>query len=515
MQTKFWLLGSGCWLLGSGCWLLVARCWLLVAGCLLLVAGNGFSQKQDTTFDFRMADSITYDLYMQSQWEPLKQAGNNMLREGADYQYLRARLGTAYYATANYLKSETHFSRATELNPYDEYSQSMLYYALNATLKQAEAGHLLTTMPESLKQRIEKRKPFRLLSAHADLGYVFRGQTKGLDIKQLTGPDSLYGEEQIYQSNPFLDAGFRLQLNPGLLFYLGGQHIVIPAHNRFVYNEYSLQTDTIIRSGDSLFYYYQPMVSQADTIFSNTVRQQSLYAQFQYAPSTRMLITAGFHLLDIQREYTTSAFQDVFLSDTTYLNLVTGDVNTIEIILPAMQFNQALSGFTDWSLNAGLQFHGGYLSPDIGFAVSRINQSRVAQVHGGLQLLPLGNLQLYSYSRIALIMPHGDRKLVLKQTAGGRIAGPVWFEASVIAGDLSLYADQSGYIVYNMPDVPALKTEAVLGLELGKHLLVTIRHQFQQADREYYWFESLSEKLITDNYNIQSHTIIGGIKWTF
>ncbi|MBU1009156.1 MAG: hypothetical protein KKD74_03365 [Bacteroidetes bacterium] len=468
--------------------------------------------------DFRSADSLTYQLYQQAHWRPLRKAGKEVLSSGIDYQYLRARLGYANFATGNYIGAEKHFSRALGFNAYDEFSQAMLYYSLKATLKHTEAGSVYRSLSPSLQQKVAPGKSFKLFEAHADYGTVLRSKADGLNAAILAGSDSLYGEEQIYGNGNILDAGLKLQLMPGLLFYAGGQSISIPLRNHFVVTDYAFATDSIVR--DTIYhynsYYYSLQSRQHDTVFHHRLSQQSVYVQAIFSPSAKIRFTLGMHMLQVKQTNTYSQQETVTWSDTAWVNTETAELSLVEAPLTQMRFADSVRTLNDYSLMANVRINAGVFSPEFGYAYSKLNYSKkIQQLQAGLFIMPMGNLNLYSHSVFAFMITQSKQSTVFKQTIGFNIARPLWFEASVLTGKLNLFADQNGYIIYNMPDEVSLKLESVLTCLIGKNLQLSLRVQHTQAKRPYFWYNNTESALNKSQYSIQSQTIIGGVKWIF
>lgn len=483
--------------------------------CLLLVTNKGFAQVDKDSTDFSKTDSTSYALYLDANWLELKKLGNIMLHNGMDYPYLRARLGTAYFYLNNYTESIKHFARALELNPYDQYSSLMHYYALKATLRHAEAGSAWNRMIAPAQRQVGNNKGFRLMEFHADAGYVFRGGSGGIGRNTLTGNDSIYGEEQLYQSGLFSDAGIRLQLWPSVNLYAGIQLIQPRIYNRFVFNRSWPVTDTIISSGEFDSYYYRLDNEVVDTLFKHQIKQQSFYGQLNFSPSANWRITTSLHLMQVSRPYTEAEFLERFWSDTAWVNTTTGEVSMIEVPLGTYSFVNKEDKFTDWSAGAEIRYHFGILTTDAGMFLTETNRKKTLQLQAGLMVMPFGNINFYTHSRLAFLNTRNEKEIVIKQTAGGRLAGPLWIEASVTGGQARRFSDQAAYLVFNSPEGPKLRTEVICTFVAGNNLQLSLRHHYQQSEHLYYSFDAAGETMMNNNYLIHSHSITGGIKWIF
>jgi len=473
------------------------------------------SQDMNNETGFRANDSATYAMYLQGDWDELIRLGNSMLRDGIDYPYLRTRLGTAYFYSQNYSRSVSEFDKALRMNAYDPYALLMQYYALEAVLKQTEAGSVCRKMPPSLQKQTQKSSRFRLREAHVDAGYISRQGESVMSAQQLMGNDSLYGEELLYQSGLFTDAGLLMQFYPGINLYAGIQLVNPEVHNRFAYFRSWPVTDTIISSDGFDSYYYRLDSRAIDTVYSHKIRQTSFYTQLNYAPSARVRLTVSAHLMQVKRPYTAGFLEERFWSDTAWVNTTTGEVSMIEVPLGTYSFVNKEDKFTDWSAGAEIRLHSGIITGDAGVYLTETYRQKTLQMQGGIMLMPYGNMNFYTHTRVALLHTEGANNIVFKQSAGGRLLGPVWLEASLTSGQAGRFADQSAYLVFNSPDEPQLRTEAVCTIILTNKLQLSLRHHFQNLNHKYYSYDTEKAGMTTKEYTIQTHTLTGGIKWIF
>ncbi len=92
----------------------------------LSLAIGGFSQD---TLNFKTVDATTYQAYLKKDWARVIQIGNEALKQGIDYYYLRMRLGIAYFEKTNYRKSIVHFEEAINTNKSEVIAVEYLFYA--------------------------------------------------------------------------------------------------------------------------------------------------------------------------------------------------------------------------------------------------------------------------------------------------------------------------------------------------------------------------------------------------
>lgn len=88
--------------------------------CLLLLFLSSSMRAQQTT-SFEEADAKSYALYNKAAWQELLDYGNSYIQEGgADFIYLRLRLGYAAFMLGNYSTALTHYDAALKKDSYQE-----------------------------------------------------------------------------------------------------------------------------------------------------------------------------------------------------------------------------------------------------------------------------------------------------------------------------------------------------------------------------------------------------------
>jgi tetratricopeptide (TPR) repeat protein len=131
--------------------------------------------KAQVTRDFRTIDSVTYNLWLNKDWDMLIDEGRSALRSGVDYKFLRQRLGHAYFEKGDYSRAARHFSKALPYDSYNAFTLEYLYYSYLNQGKEEYAGvlagridPLITDLygmtPAKLIDRIELELNYKLTS---------------------------------------------------------------------------------------------------------------------------------------------------------------------------------------------------------------------------------------------------------------------------------------------------------------------------------------------------------------
>jgi hypothetical protein len=121
--------------------------------------------------DFATLNRMTYDYFMKGDYVNLKKAGDKLISQGADYYYLRMRLGIGAYNKEKYSEAVNNFKKAISFNSADTVSYEYIYYSYLLSGRKADAALYLKNLPA------EKKNPV-MLSADKALKYsLFAGSS--------------------------------------------------------------------------------------------------------------------------------------------------------------------------------------------------------------------------------------------------------------------------------------------------------------------------------------------------
>lgn len=73
-------------------------------------------------------DSITYQYYLEGDWDRVIQTGNCAVDSGIDFKFLQQRMGYAHYLKSDFYESMRHYEKALQYDPSDQVSILYLYY---------------------------------------------------------------------------------------------------------------------------------------------------------------------------------------------------------------------------------------------------------------------------------------------------------------------------------------------------------------------------------------------------
>jgi hypothetical protein len=479
---------------------------------MLFLTGKVSAQAVSPSLNY---DSLSYEQYLRKDWKALLETAKLMQEKGIDYYYLRMRLGIASLATHNFIGAEKHFRQALIFNPDDQNAIAYLQKALSANNKDVESGALWPEMNTAGKENSGLKDGFVPVSVHADVGAVFRSNTEGLSFEKLSGVQGIYGQERIYQDNLFYDAGFYFKANPRWLLYGGFQWIDITATDRFAYLEPELALESVAEDDFGKSYYYTLGFNPKTINFDHQLTQRSGYLQAAFGASTRLKFVGGLHMMKVNRNFSVSEEISANLQDTSYFNKITGEATLYNTSVSSLKYTTIPWQTNDYSLTLNSHLHLGKITALAGVGLGSINDSSVFQLNAGWLFQPFGNINTYNQTEVFLVNTEGKNQWIFKSRFGVRPFKTTWLEAEIMAGRLNNLSDQYGYIVYNSPEKQNLRFEATLSQSLTKKLLLQLRYRFLDSEREYNSIDNDGQSFITKTYQIQSQTVIGGIKWIF
>jgi len=151
----------------------------------------------------------------------------------------------------------------------------------------------------------------------------------------------------------------------------------------------------------------------------------------------------------------------------------------------------------------GLKYNGNYFDLQGDVAFGGIIDHNVSQINGTLSLYPLGNLNLYTISRLSSLNQNSASQTIFSQTVGFKAIKNIWLETSATFGNLDNYIDADGLYIYNAVDASKLRLGETLFFVVGKHAQLQLN----------YTFERKQDDLHTISY--QQHAIAAGLLWKF
>ena len=414
---------------------------------------------------FRVADSLSYHHYESGNWNELVRTGNEAIRQGHDYYYLRMRTGIAYYMLGHFRAAATHFGKALDFNHADrtaiEYLQSS--YLLGGM--NAEAAYLNKRFPGIIESPGLSSKVFSnlfLLSGISLSGS--EGKLQGLNI---AGKEGIYGEVNLSGDMLINQAGFNYSPQPHWLWYAGYSNIRLERYQRIV-------------------------AGGMDTVnHTYTLKQHAFYANFPIRPATGWQIIPALHLMLIRDNAILMHFDNVAQE---YMQQ-TGAAPSLHYVFSCKILKEMP-----------------YLSLGPAFGYSRLNENEQLQLSFDMNVYPFANLNLYTFSGFVTTYENGRLYPHFKQVIGGRVTNWLWLQGGFQGGEIRNAHHENGLLVFNMAGRIRTRSSATVYIPGGEKFNFSLEYNFiQQQDDYLEYTDNVNYTLNPVQYN--NHQILGGIKW--
>lgn len=416
------------------------------------------------------ADSLTYALYQQQQWDELIRVGTAAICGGVDHFYMQMRVGIAFYEKQNFRRAIPFFRQARHLNPIDEAATEYLYYSYLLSGRTADARVLLSQLTTAHRQKLGLQAPLVIDQIYIEAGPGV-GATDDLrnHYQNRQHTDSIYNQVWYYNNLQYYHAGINFNVLPELQTYQGVSLISVDATQQVNYQR------------------------QPKPDFRHSAIQQEYYGNLQYAPFLGWKIVPAWHLTRTSYEVRNFRYDGTLglvsdtLSMTSHDNLFWLGISK-ELRIFSIELNGALASF---------------------------DGSDAWQTGLFVNVYPLGNLKLYTRSGLVALRDGQDADhLIFHQSVGTRVLPSLWLDVSATIGNLRGYTEQNAFVLFNIPEDARFKTEALLTWAAGKHLELSLRYRLMRRTSSYLNYIN-NEDFIVLKKDYNFNTFIGGIKWLF
>ncbi|MDO9258190.1 MAG: hypothetical protein Q7U54_21945 [Bacteroidales bacterium] len=126
--------------------------------------------KAQQPLTYRSVDSITYRYYLDGEWNKLIKTGKQALDQNIDFEWLRQRMGYAYFVKADYYASQKHYEKALGFKESD-ISLEYLYYCGIYTGNTANARYHAANLSSGLKEKLMTTEAEAISSIDLEYNY--------------------------------------------------------------------------------------------------------------------------------------------------------------------------------------------------------------------------------------------------------------------------------------------------------------------------------------------------------
>jgi tetratricopeptide (TPR) repeat protein len=432
---------------------------------LILSLQHAYGQTPVTT---SYADEVTYRHWANQEWDDLIKAGNEALKHGIDFYYLRYRLGIAWYEKSNYQKASRHFQKAWDMNPSDDTLNEYLYYSFVLSGWTYEASSLKNRFTNRHKQDVGLRQSDFWKQLYASYSY----QAGASDIA--IGRFDATSQAEGYQT---ISRGYHL-------FNLGAEHRL--TDHMWLHHSYTHIQKEVFR------YINTGEFQEIDPTKKIWLNQYYLGAAILLKP--RIDVKFGFHYLN------TLYYEDTLLTGQGPPRIASTSFT-----------NHNFAGFV--SMNR--RFDGG--STGITSYIANLNSATQFQLDVRLTMTPFGNPNLYTTSIFSLQTEKNGadtrQGFIFNQIAGMKVFERMWAEAGVTYGDVSNVMSNYGMITFNDPDIIKKMMGFRLYFLFTNHTQIRLNTTF--FDKQSRFLSTTESTGLPHNISYSTHSLSATLLWNF
>lgn len=423
------------------------------------------AQSQNLTIE--QVDRSTYESYMNKDYDNTIKLGNEALKQGIDFYFLRYRIGVSYYEKKNYEAAISHLEKAKSFQSDDPILMEYLYYAYVFSNHEAKAALLAETFSPELKDKI-KYNPKIFKSVEVEAGVLFTNNYDKFKNADLKGTNNL-GRGTFYSDVLFGNVLIENQFSPKFKLK----------------NNFSYVSNT-----------------------SNDIIQLALPA-----PTTRIYTNKNNY-------FQWNAIGSYFINDFT-ISIGAGLYNSSSVIYTVLPPNnpqgQPVSSSTisssnySGSISVSKRFK--YLAPSLSFSYTNLLDINTLTTEGSLTYYPFGNLNFYGNSKLAYVTNSFDKNSIFTQLLGVKLTKKIWLEGFGAIGNHQNYISENGLFTFNTPDQINWYVGSNLNIYLNR-FEIGLGYGIQERE-SYYSNGFIPTNLNTINYTYTYNSIKTKIVWKF
>jgi hypothetical protein len=122
--------------------------------------------------DYISADKVTYQYFLDGNWDELIDSTEQFINEGIDFKTLRQRLGYAYYMKTDYVEAGIQYKHAFDFDNSDIISIQYLYFSYLNSGNKIMANYYANKLPPETQEKLNL-KSFRIIDAF-DFEYNYK-----------------------------------------------------------------------------------------------------------------------------------------------------------------------------------------------------------------------------------------------------------------------------------------------------------------------------------------------------
>ena len=416
------------------------------------------------------------EMFNENKWDQMIPYGENALRKGFDFFFLRARLGIAYYMTKKYFEAIPNFEKSLEIGYDNPTVLEYLYYCYLYTGREADKSFTFSKLPKSLRKRIKPLENSLIDNLHSEVGTGISNdpdKNSGLD---LDGDENYLGEQTINGNEFYFNAGLS-QLPVGFL------------NVNYIYSYLKTpKTQQIQFNNEKLS-------------FSYSEYQDRFYNSFDIKAATGLVISPAGHYISTEDESVSANYDSSSNSQTDsvkYYYTISEQENLYNSFVLSLDISKYISIFK-FGVNGSFSY---------------LNKTHQSQYGISFKVFPFGKVNFFSYTNIVLQNQSNIANIIVDQSFTGQYKNKFFYEIFATVGKINNYNEHNGFRVYNSSDLIKYK----LGLEMKYYITPNFRanfiYSFQNRQKNYETYASSANQMLKE-LNYQVNNFVFGINYDF
>lgn len=472
---------------------------------------------QTTLYEAKV-DSITYNHYLQSNWNELIKTGKEAFKDSADFYYLRVRMGLAYFYKKDYINAIIHFEKAEEKNYLNDFLIEYLYLSslYSADYVKAYKYHKLMSADKKISLQVPEKFPRNEVSINSLIIFTDNKINSNFDF---TENDNIYAEAFI----PNQAFGYSFDMSHYFKSMKWGISGGVNYQNFSMLNFFQVPEKPLL----------PPPIPKPEEIthtFKNTLQQTNINIAIPVNISSKTNIEGRFTYINTNFNVTEADTVQVSISDLL--------IPSIKYLSVDYKFEDKIKTTNDFLIS--LAFMQKIKKFKIVTNSSYFKITDMYKIQNGLNLwyYPKGNLNLYlsagCYYQTVFenkttlggnrnkkpsksSLQNVENNLVYNITFGSKLFSKLWFESYASFGQIKDYLEENGLHVYNSSYYDKWKAKTKLIFLVTDKLKINVSAEIFRKEMIYLNYKSSTEYPIPETKKVlyNDYLINGGIKWNF
>lgn len=347
----------------------------------------------------------------ESDWYGMIPYGENALKNGFDFFFLRARLGIAYYETGSYFKAITNLERALDIGYENPTVLEDLYYCYLITGREADKNYVFKMLPKNKRKRIKPLENPLVDNLHTEFGTGISNDDNKNGSADIDGNDEFYGEQTLSGNETYFNIG----LNQFPLKYLN-------ANFDFSFLK-TKKTKQIMYNNEIISDEYPEYQSR----FYNSYEIR-LAPGFIVSPAGQY---TGTKYTTIYSEYDSSISYSK--DSLKYVYTISDQEKLLNSFVISLDISKYITKFR-FGLNGSFSY---------------LNNIHQYQYGLSFRVFPFRKPDFFSNTNIVMHNQSDIANLIVNQTIGGNFKNKFLYELFAAFGKMYNYNEYNGFRVYN------------------------------------------------------------------